>query len=61
MVAFTLLADPHTSALPLVGAAWICALALALEPGQVRPLPPFFAHVRRISVRRPRLRAVTES
>ena len=61
MVALTLLADPHASALPLVGAAWICALALALEPGQVRPQPPFLAHLRRISSRRPRLRAVTES
>ena len=61
LTALTLLADPSASALPLVAAAWICAVALALEPGPVRPLPPIFGRVRRISVRRPRLRAVTGS
>jgi len=59
--ALTLLADPEAAALPLVGAAWICTLVLALEPGPVRPLPRFLRRVRRISMRRPRLRAVTES
>jgi Protein kinase domain len=57
----TLLADPSTSALPLVGAAWASAVLLAAEPGPIRPLPPFLARVRRISPPRLRLRPVPGS
>ena len=57
----TLLADPGTAALPLVGAAWASAVLLAMEPGPIRPLPRFSALVRRISRPRPRLRPVAES
>ncbi len=57
----TLLADPGTAALPLVGAAWATAVLLAVEPGPTRPLPRFSAVVRRISRPRPRLRPVPGS
>jgi hypothetical protein len=57
----TLLADPGAAALPLVAAAWVSAILLALEPGPTRPLPAIFARMRRISLRRPRLRALTDS
>jgi hypothetical protein len=61
LTTLTLLADPDAAALPLVAAAWLSALLLALEPGPRRPPPAFFARVRRLSLRRPRLRAVTNS
>jgi hypothetical protein len=61
LTTLTLLADPGAAALPLVAAAWVSAILLALEPGPPRPLPAFFAGVRRISLRRPRLRAITDS
>ncbi len=61
LTALTLLADPGAAVLPLVAAAWISALLLALEPGPQRPLPTFFVRVRRLSPRRPRLRAVSGS
>jgi eukaryotic-like serine/threonine-protein kinase len=61
LTALSLLADPRAAALPLVAAAWASALLLAFEPGPLRPPPAFFARVRRISLRRPRLRAVTDS
>jgi hypothetical protein len=54
----TLLADPGTAALPLVGAAWATALLLALEPGPTRPMPHISGLVRRISPGRPRLSPV---
>jgi Protein kinase domain len=60
LTTLTLLADPRAAALPLVAAAWVSALLLALEPGPQRPLPTFFARVRRLSLRRPRLRPVTD-
>ncbi len=56
--ALTLFADPTAAAAPLVAATWATAALLAVEPGPRRPLPPIFARVRRISLRRPRLRAV---
>jgi eukaryotic-like serine/threonine-protein kinase len=61
LTTLTLLADPGAAALPLVAAAWTSALLLAVEPGPQRPLPAFFARVRRVSLRRPRLRAVAGS
>jgi hypothetical protein len=61
LTTLTLLADPRAAALPLVAAAWVSALLLALEPGPQRPLPTFFARVRRLSFRRPRLRALPGS
>ena len=57
----TLLADPGTSALPLVGAAWASAVLLAVEPGPTRPTPRFLAVLRRISRTRPSLRPVPGS
>jgi hypothetical protein len=57
----TLLADPGTSALPLIGAAWASAVLLAAEPGPTRPIPRFLAVLRRISRPRPRLRPVPGS
>jgi hypothetical protein len=61
LATLTLLSDPGAAALPLVAAAWASALLLAAERGPQRPLPAFFARVRRISLRRPRLRAVPGS
>ena len=61
LTALTLLADPAASALPLVAAAWITALALAAEPGPARPALRILGLVQRISPSRPRLRAVTPS
>jgi tRNA A-37 threonylcarbamoyl transferase component Bud32 len=61
LLTLTLLAAPNAAALPLVGAAWLSALLVWLEPGPPRPLPPFFARVRRISLRRPRLHALPGS
>jgi eukaryotic-like serine/threonine-protein kinase len=58
--AATLLADPGTAALPLVAAAWMSALLLALEPGPIQPAPQFFALLRRISAVRPRLSPAAE-
>ena len=53
--------DPGAAALPLVAAAWASALLLVLEPGPRRPLPPVFARVRRIPLRKPRLRLLAGS
>jgi hypothetical protein len=61
VAALTLLADPGAAALPLVLAAWVSALLLAVEPGPTKPLPRFFVHLRRISRPRPRLRPVAGS
>jgi eukaryotic-like serine/threonine-protein kinase len=62
LMALTLFAAPAASALPLVGAAWLSALLLALEPGPLKPLPGFLPRLpRRISFRRPRLHAVSGS
>jgi hypothetical protein len=61
LTTLTLLADPAAAALPLVAAAWACALVLAAEPGPARPLPAFSRLVRRVSPVTERLRAVTES
>ncbi len=55
------LAAPQAAALPLVGAAWLTALALALEPGHRREPASFSRLLRRIPVRRSPLRAVGES
>jgi Protein kinase domain len=57
----TLLADPSAAALPLVAAAWVSAILLAVEPGPVRPLPSFPRLVRVVSPVRKRLRPVTGS
>jgi hypothetical protein len=46
LTALTLFADPGASALPLIGAAWVTAALLALEPGTPRPLPEFFRRSR---------------
>jgi eukaryotic-like serine/threonine-protein kinase len=59
--ALTLLADPGAAALPLVAAAWIGALLLALEPGATRPLPPLPTFLRRVAATRQRLRPVAGS
>jgi hypothetical protein len=56
-----LLVAPGAAALPLVAAAWVSALLLALEPGPRRPLPSAFARVRRIPLRKPRLRLLAGS
>jgi eukaryotic-like serine/threonine-protein kinase len=61
LLTLTLLAAPAAAALPLVGAAWVSALLLALEPGPTRPAPQFFARMPRIPLRRPRLHAVSGS
>jgi hypothetical protein len=51
----TLLADPSAAALPLLGAAWIGAIALSIEPATARPMRSLVA---RFVPARPRLRAV---
>ena len=58
VAASTLLADPGASALPLVAGAWLCGLALALEP--IRPQRPsrVAARARSMLQLRPRLRPV---
>ena len=61
LLTLTLLVAPGAAALPLVGAAWVSALLLALEPGPRRPLPAVFARVRRIPLRKPRLRLLAGS
>jgi len=60
-LALTLLAAPAGAALPLVAAAWVSALLLALEPGPTRPIPQFLARLPRIPLMRPRLRALSGS
>jgi eukaryotic-like serine/threonine-protein kinase len=61
LLTLTLLVAPAATALPLVGAAWVSALLLALEPGPRRPPPSILGRLPRIPLRRPRLRAVTGS
>jgi serine/threonine-protein kinase len=58
VAASTLLADPGASALPLVAGAWLCGVALALEP--IRPRRPsrMAARARSMLQLRPRLRPV---
>jgi hypothetical protein len=58
LAASTLLADPNASALPLVAAAWVAAILLALEPATARPVSDL---VRRFVPGRPRLRLLTGS
>ena len=61
LMTLTLLAAPAAAALPLVGAAWVSALLLALEPGPRRPAPPFFAWLPRDPLRRPQFHPVSGS
>ncbi len=57
----TLLVDPAAAALPLVAAAWLSAVLLAVEPGPLRPLPRLAPVVRRFLPPRTRLRPVAGS
>jgi serine/threonine-protein kinase len=58
VAASTLLVDPGASALPLVAGAWLCGLALALEPVRARRPSRIAARARSMLQLRPRLRPV---